>query len=123
MNRALRRRRGEGYVEYIVIVSMIMVCSVVGLFNAGTAGLREAVRKLAGMCANCDSELDEGELPDPNSTGGGEDGSGSGEGDGTAGSSGSGSGSNDSFWSMLSSWFGSSYLASFMGLFGWFGLL
>lgn len=50
MNRS--RRRGEGYVEYIVIVSLITVCSVVGLLRAGSGAIDNVATSKA-LCSAC----------------------------------------------------------------------
>lgn len=46
------RRRGEGYVEYIVIISLITVCSVVGLLRAGSGAIDSVARSRA-LCTSC----------------------------------------------------------------------
>ncbi len=46
------RRRGEGYVEYIVIISLITVCSVVGLLRAGSGAI-DSVATSRALCSSC----------------------------------------------------------------------
>lgn len=46
------RRRGEGYVEYVVILSLIMVCSVVGLLRAGSGAIDRMAQSRA-LCTTC----------------------------------------------------------------------
>lgn len=46
------RRRGEGYVEYIVIIALITVCSVVGLLRAGSEAIDNVATSKA-LCTSC----------------------------------------------------------------------
>lgn len=46
------RRRGEGYVEYAVIMMLVMVCSVVGLLRAGSTAIDQVATSQA-LCSNC----------------------------------------------------------------------
>jgi hypothetical protein len=56
------RRRGEGITEYIIIVSMIMVCAVVGLLKAGSGAI-ERLANAKALCADCpDMPLSEADL-------------------------------------------------------------
>ena len=46
------RRRGEGLTEYGITLSIIMVCSVVGLFTAGSRSIQR-VAASARLCQDC----------------------------------------------------------------------
>lgn len=46
------RRRGEGYVEYLVIIALITVCSVVGLLRAGSDAI-DSVATSKALCTTC----------------------------------------------------------------------
>ena len=46
------RRRGDGYVEYAIIASLIIVCSVVGLLSAGSGAIDRVVSNKA-LCSGC----------------------------------------------------------------------
>lgn len=46
------RRRGEGYVEYIVIIGLVTVCSVVGLLRAGSGAI-DSVATSKALCTSC----------------------------------------------------------------------
>ncbi len=46
------RRRGEGYVEYIVIIGLVTICSVVGLLRAGSGAI-DSVATSKALCASC----------------------------------------------------------------------
>ena len=50
-----RRRRGEGYTEYMIIMMFVLICSVVGLLTAGSKALKK-VKLDKGLCANCKND-------------------------------------------------------------------
>jgi hypothetical protein len=52
MTRLRSRRRGDGYVEYVVITCLIMVCSVVGLLSASSGAIDRVVSNKA-LCSTC----------------------------------------------------------------------
>ncbi len=136
-------RRGEGITEYVAILSLIMVCSIVGLFSAGSRMIR-SVAHSKKLCLECSEEErlapeadrdndgipdDVDELDDRDHDGDGvpnhqdedynedlDDTYDYGTDADTDETSGGGG-----FWSNLGDWWSNSYLSSFAGLFGWFG--
>ncbi|MBX3469429.1 MAG: hypothetical protein KF878_21350 [Planctomycetes bacterium] len=56
---SMSRRRGEGYVEYVVIVCMIMVCAVVGFLRAGSGAI-DRIASSKALCAECPDALLQG---------------------------------------------------------------
>jgi hypothetical protein len=153
-------RRGEGYIEYVVILTLIMICSVVGLLRASARGIDQVANSKA-LCSTCpdvrltgdqvkqlhdlmnnrtrteeedktltdlahrrldelEPKRDDGTITDEERE----------ELDSitrtlderatTAAETGTTTSSPTSFWSSLWSWSHDSYLAAFMGIFGWF---
>jgi hypothetical protein len=109
-----RGRRGEGLTEYVVVLSIIMICAIVGLLKAGSNAINKVATRTQ-ICVDCNQELEDATVtpPPPGTTA-------------TVPASTTGTPATSTpapeptFWSSLSSWWNDSYLASFMGLFGWF---
>lgn len=138
-----RRRRAEGMTEYIIIISMLMVCAVVGLFRSLSTAADQLANTRA-LCAECpkleltEAEADElDKLREKKKTSGLDENetkrfdelnekAGTTEDDGTVNSDAGTTKPTSSFDRWLDGIFGptwrtDSYLGSFLGLFGWFG--
>lgn len=103
--------------EYVIVLSIIMVCSVVGLLKAGSAAINRAAHSTK-LCVDCEQELTEASVdgtPKPATNPDGTPADGTPVPDVITPPA-----PPPTFWSSISSWWENSYLANFMGLFGWF---
>lgn len=46
------RSRGEGYAEYVIVLTIIMICSIVGLLTAGSKTM-QSLQYAHGICHDC----------------------------------------------------------------------
>lgn len=61
------RQRGEGNAEYVILLSFVMICAVVGLFTSYSGSIKK-MQLEKGLCLDCSNRDKDKLQPKPDAT-------------------------------------------------------